>query len=93
MIRSFRDKETETVFLRRSSRRLPDFLTRLARRKLLMLDQAADLQDLRSPPGNRLYALTGDRQGQYSLRINEQFRICFIWRDGDALEVEIVDYH
>lgn len=93
MIRSFRYKETEKVFLRRPCRRLPDSLSRLARRKLLMLDQAADLHDLRSPPGNRLHALGGDRQGQYSLRINEQYRICFAWREGDAHEVEIVDYH
>ena len=64
-----------------------------AKRKLLMLDAAADLADLRYPPGNRLEALRGDRSGQHSIRINDQFRVCFVWRQGDAFEVEITDYH
>jgi proteic killer suppression protein len=88
MIRSFRDAETERVFLRLAPRR-----QRAALKKLLILDAAEALQDLRSPPGNRLEKLTGDRQGQYSIRINERWRICFVWRGSDAYDVEIVDYH
>ena len=93
MIRSFRDAETERVFLRLASRRLPSLLQRAALKKLLMLDAAEALQDLRSPPGNRLEKLTGDRQGQYSIHVNERWRICFVWRGSDAYDVEIVDYH
>ena len=68
-------------------------LARAARRKLVMLDRSVDVNDLRTPSGNRLEALGGDRAGQFSIRINQQWRICFVWRDGDAFEVEIVDYH
>jgi proteic killer suppression protein len=93
MIKSFRCKETEKVFLRqRSARFLTDF-HRIALRKLLLLDAAEKLDDLRVPPGNRLEKLTGNRQGQQSIRINDQWRICFRWSEGDAYEVEIVDYH
>ena len=93
MIRSFRDKETERVFNRLPARRLPSDITRAARRKLLILNAAEKLSDLRIPPGNRLEKLSGDRRGQHSIRINERWRICFRWRGGDAYDVEIVDYH
>ncbi len=93
MIRSFRDAETERVFQRKGSRRLPPQVVRLALRKLLVLDGAEALLDLRSPPGNRLERLSGDRAGQRSIRINDQWRICFVWRGADAYEVEIADYH
>jgi proteic killer suppression protein len=93
VIRSFRDAETQRIFERQGSRRLPPDLRRGALRKLLLLDGAAYLEDLRSPPGNRLEKLAGDRAGQYSIRINEQWRICFDWRGSDAYDVEIVDYH
>ncbi|NOX60803.1 MAG: type II toxin-antitoxin system RelE/ParE family toxin [Chloroflexi bacterium] len=93
MIRSFRDKEAERIFRRQRSRKLPDDIQRVALRKLRMLHRSQTLQDLRSPPANRLEKLSGDRAGQYSIRINNQWRICFVWRDGDAYEVEIVDYH
>jgi proteic killer suppression protein len=93
MIRSFRDKETEKVFRREVSRKLPPGLQRAAQRKLVILDGAETLQDLRSPPGNRLERLRGDREGQHSIRINDQWRVCFFWDDGDAREVEITDYH
>lgn len=93
MIRSFADKETENVFHRRFSRRLPHDVQRVALRKLVMLDAATDLRDLRVPPGNRLEALTGGRRGQHSVRINQQWRVCFRWVDGHADGVEIVDYH
>ncbi len=92
MIRNFRDKETERVFDRGKTKLARD-VQRAALRKLLMLDAAEALDDLRVPPGNRLEKLAGDRAGQYSLRINDQWRICFEWSDGDAYEVEIVDYH
>lgn len=93
MIRSFRDRKTEDVFRRERVRALHPDVQRLAQRKLVILDAAESLQDLRVPPGNRLERLSGDRTGQYSLRLNDQWRICFRWRDGDALDVEIVDYH
>lgn len=93
MIRSFRDKETEKVFQREPSRKFPPALQRHAQRKLAVLDGAETLQDLRVPPGNRLERLKGDREGQYSIRINDQWRICFKWSDGDADDVEITDYH
>lgn len=92
MIKSFADRETEKLFHDNPVRRFQGF-ERVARRKLLMLQRARELQDLRSPPGNRLEALKGDREGQYSIRINDQWRICFSWREGDAYSVEIVDYH
>jgi proteic killer suppression protein len=93
MIRSFRDRETHQLFMRERPRGLPSDLLRIALRKLLMVHAAVSLSDLRVPPGNRLEKLTGDRRGQHSIRINEQWRICFVWRDGDAYEVEITDYH
>ena len=93
MIRSFRDKETEKVFLREKSRKLGSEVQRVARRKLAMLDAAQLLQDLRAPPGNRLEKLTGDREGQYIIRINDQWRVCFRWEEGNAYDVEIADYH
>ena len=93
MIRSFRDADTERLFARRRPRKLPPEIVRRAMRKLLILDAAEHLDDLRSPPGNRLEALRGDRQGQHSIRINAQWRLCFRWADGDAHDVEIVDYH
>ena len=93
MIKSFRDAETEKVFNRRFSRRLPNDIQAAALRKLRMLANAHDAADLRSPPGNRLERLAGDRAGQYSIRINDQWRVCFVWQDGDAHEVEICDYH
>ena len=93
MIRSVRDKRIETIVAGRTVKGFPADLVRAVRRKLFMLDNAGALEDLRMPPGNRLEALKGDRAGQHSMRINDQFRICFRWRDGGAEEVEIVDYH
>jgi len=93
VIRSFRDKETEKVFRRRLSRKLPTDIQQIALRKLRMLNRSQNLQDLTVPPSNRLEKLSGNRSGQYSIRINDQWRVCFIWEDGDALDVEIVDYH
>jgi proteic killer suppression protein len=93
VIRSFRDAETRRVFDRLRSRRLPVDVQRRAQRKLAVLDAAETLQDLRIPPGTRLERLSGDRSGQYSIRINDQWRICFRWERGDAHEVEITDYH
>ena len=93
MIKNFRCKETEKLFLRQRSLRFSHDVHRIALRKLLLLDAADKLEDLRMPPGNRLEKLTGNRQGQYSIRVNDQWRICFRWSEGDAFEVEIVDYH
>jgi proteic killer suppression protein len=93
MIQSFRDKETEKVFNGRFSRKLPHDIQRLAERKLIMLHRSVDLNDLRVPPSNRLEALKGNRSGQYSIRINDQWRICFEWREDGAHKVEITDYH
>jgi proteic killer suppression protein len=93
MIKSFKDKETEKLFNRHFSKKLPQNLQHLARRKLVMLDAAPELNALRIPPGNRLEALKGDRKGQHSIRINEQWRVCFRWKTGDAYDVEIADYH
>ncbi|MBW2176346.1 MAG: type II toxin-antitoxin system RelE/ParE family toxin [Deltaproteobacteria bacterium] len=93
MIKSFRDKETEKIFSRQRSGKLPQNIQHMARKKLVILDAAPELNDLRIPPGNRLEALKGDRKGQHSIRINDQWRICFKWSDGDAYEVEINDYH
>lgn len=92
MIRSYRSKDTEALF---ADMEVPRFrvFERIARRKLLYLHRARSLQDLRVPPGNRLEVLKGDRKGQHSIRINERWRICFVWTRGDAYEVEIVDYH
>lgn len=93
MIESFADGETETIWLGRRSRRLPPDIQAVALRKLRMLNQARALSDLRVPPGNRLEALKGDRAGQHSIRINDQWRICFKWKDGGVADVGIVDYH
>ena len=93
MIRSFRDRKTEEVFRRERVRALHPDVQRLAQRKLVILDAAESLQDLRVPPGNRLERLSGDRTGQYCIRVNDQWRICFRWKDSDVLDVEIVDYH
>lgn len=93
MIKSFRDGETERVFNGWFSRRLPHDIQRVAERKLIMLHQSATLDDLRVPPSNRLEALRGKRQGQYSIRINDQWRICFEWREDGVYDVEITDYH
>ncbi|MEN8183088.1 MAG: type II toxin-antitoxin system RelE/ParE family toxin [Myxococcota bacterium] len=93
MIRSFRDAETEKVFRRERSRRLPADVQRRAHRKLLLLDAAEALQDLRVPPGNHLERAAGKRAGQHSIRINDQWRVCFRWGRGDAYDVEITDYH
>ena len=93
MIRNFRDKVTERLFRRERVKTLPPNLHRAGLRKLLLLDAAESLDDLRSPPGNRLERLRGDREGEYSIRVNDQWRVCFRWEDGDAYEVEITDYH
>jgi len=93
MIRSFKCKDTEKIFNRRYSRKFPYNTQKIALRKLRMLNHSATLQDLRVPPGNRLEALSRNRKGQHSIRINDQLRICFEWRKGDAYRVEIVDYH
>ena len=93
MLRSFRDKDTEAVWSRRRSRRFDVPTRRAAWRKLAMLDAAETLADLRVTPGNRLEKLTGDRAGQYSIRVNQQWRICFLWSDAGPEDVEIVDYH
>lgn len=93
MIESFASKETERIFLGQVSKKLPLDIQRTARRKLLYLDEAEDLQDLHAVPGNKLEKLTGDRAGQYSIRINDQWRICFEWVEHEARNVEIVDYH
>jgi proteic killer suppression protein len=93
MIRSFADRDTERLFDRKRTRRFGQDVEKLARRRLLMLDAAESLNDLRVPPGNRLEKLRGDRSGQHSIRVNDQWRICLRWRSGDAFDVEIVDYH
>ena len=93
MIKSFADKETKKIFNREFSRKLPPDIQRPARRKLEMLNAAGALQDLRLPPSNRLEKLAGKRQGQHSIRINDQWRLCFVWKGSDAYTVEIVDYH
>jgi toxin HigB-1 len=93
MIRSTKDKETQNIFERCKSSHLPGSIQQIAYRKLRMIHNAQNLNDLRIPPANRLEKLSGNRAGQYSIRINDQWRICFEWRDGDAHSVEIVDYH
>lgn len=92
MIKSFRDKETRKLFEGQKSKALPQNLRRNALKKLSQLHFAEDINDLRVPPGNRLEKLSGDREGQHSIRVNEQYRVCFVWEDG-AHDVEIVDYH
>ena len=93
MIRSFKSREAERIFARQVSRKLPRDIQQTALRKLRMLNRAVSLNDLRVPSANRLEKLRGDRAGQHSIRINDQWRICFEWHDGDAYDVEIVDYH
>lgn len=93
VIKSFADKRTAAIFAGYAVRDLPQQIQRRARAKLLAIDAATLLDDLRVPPGNRLEALHGNRQGQHSIRVNDQWRICFVWRDNEAWDVEIVDYH
>ena len=93
MIKGFREKETAKVWGRGRSKALPSNLQRKALRKLVELNNAEDVNDLRVPPGNCLEKLSGDREGQHSIRINDRYRVCFVWEDGDAYDVEIVDYH
>ena len=93
MIKTFKDKEAEKVFKGQFSKKLPEAIQRKARMKLRMLDAAICLDDLSVPPANRLEALSGKRQGQHSIRINQQWRVCFFWSDGVVENVEIVDYH
>jgi proteic killer suppression protein len=93
VIGSFADKETEPIWKGEGSLRLPSQIQAIARRKLRMVDAAQRLDDLRIPPANRLEMLKGERAGQHSIRINDQWRICFLWRNGQCTEVEIVDYH
>ena len=93
MIASFRDKETERLWQSGKSRRLPADLQRRAFKKLAILNAAIALDNLKVPPGNQLQALGGDRSGEHSSRVNDQYRLCFVWRDGNAFGVEIVDYH
>ncbi|MCL6473133.1 MAG: type II toxin-antitoxin system RelE/ParE family toxin [Firmicutes bacterium] len=93
MIKSFKDKETEKVYNREGSTKLPRDIQQVALRKLRMINNAKSLNDLRIPPANRLERLKGDREGRLSIRINDQWRICFRWRGGDAYEIEITDYH
>jgi len=93
VIRSFKSVEAEKIFNREYSRRLPQDIQQIALRKLRMLNRATNLQDMRVPPANRLEKLKGKRVGQYSIRINDQWRVCFEWREGDTHNVEIADYH
>ena len=93
MIKSFRNAAAEAAWQRRFVKGVPNGIMKVANRKLTQIHNARDLADLRAPPGNRLEALSRDRYGQHSVRINDQWRICFRWRDGDARDVEIVDYH
>ena len=93
MIISFRDKETEKIWNQQYSRKLPRDIQRIGLRKLIIINRAKDLNDLAIPPGNKLELLTGNRHGQYSIRINDQFRICFYWENGNVSSVEITDYH
>jgi proteic killer suppression protein len=93
VIKTFGDKRTAAIFAGYAVRGFPPQIQERARAKLLAIDAAKRLDDLRQPPGNRLEALAGDRRGQHSIRINDQWRICFVWRDGEAFDVEIADYH
>lgn len=93
MIKTWADREAEKIFNNEISRRLGPQVSKVARRKLKMMNAATNVTDLRVPPGNRLETLKGDRKGQHSIRINDQYRVCFCWRNGDAFDVEIVDYH
>ena len=93
MIKSFANNQTESVYQRQIDKHLPKEMQQAALRKLRMLNNAKSIQDLRAPPGNRLEKLKGERAGQYSIRINDQWRVCFEWRNDNAYEVEITDYH
>jgi proteic killer suppression protein len=93
MIKSFSDKETGKIYQRNYSKEIPEDIQRRAYRKLLQIDLMSELEELRSPPGNRLEKLKGDREGQHSIRVNQKWRICFEWKGGDAYDVEITDYH
>ena len=93
MIKTFTDKRTAALFSGKAVKGVPSDIVRRAQRKLVMIDQAAVLEDLRIPPANHLEALKGDRAGQHSIRVNDQWRICFVWRAGDAFDVEVCDYH
>jgi proteic killer suppression protein len=93
VIKNFRDGETERLWKEERSRHIPPSLRKVALKKLQMLNAAGALGDLALPPGNRLERLPGDREGQYSIRVNDQYRICFEWREGSAYDVEITDYH
>jgi proteic killer suppression protein len=93
VILDFRDADTELLWNTGKSRRIPPSIRRVAARKLALLNAAIDLSNLAVPPGNHLEALTGDRRGQHSIRINDQYRVCFVWEAGNARHVEIVDYH
>jgi proteic killer suppression protein len=93
VLKSFRNKETEKIYSREASLKLPRDIQQVALRKLRMINNAKNINDLRIPPANRLEKLSGNREGQHSIRINDQWRICFVWRDGDAYDVEITDYH
>jgi proteic killer suppression protein len=93
MIKSFGNRAAEAAWRRQFVKGVPNDVIRVANRKLVQIHNARDLADLRAPPGNRLEALSGDRKGQFSIRVNDQWRVCFRWRDGDAHDVEIVDYH
>ena len=93
MIKTFKNKTTKKIYNRKYSKKLPRDIQRISMKKLWMLDAAPDINSLRIPPGNRLELLYGDREGQYSIRINDQWRICFHWHEGNSYEVEIVDYH
>ena len=93
MIKSFRDKVTEKIFNRYFSSKLPQNIQNIARKKLVILDAVTEIEDLRAPPGNRLEALKDNRKGQHSIGINDQWRVCFKWKDGDSYNVEITDYH
>jgi proteic killer suppression protein len=93
VIKSFKNKETEKIYSREVSLKLPRDIQQVALRKLRMINNSKNINDLRIPPANRLEKLSGNREGQHSIRINDQWRICFVWRDGDAYDVEITDYH
>ena len=93
MIKSFKDKETEKIYDQYFSKKLPNSIQKIALRKLMMIDSAETLNDLSVPPANKLEALKGDRKGQHSIRINDQYRVCFEYKDGDFYDVEITDYH
>ena len=93
MIKSFADKKTQKIWNRRYSKKLPEDIQKRGRQKLILVDSAVTIEDLRVPPGNRLEKLKGSRESQHSIRINQQWRVCFTWHEGDAYDVEITDYH